>query len=115
MKRIILVLMMIVLTVQAEDKCKIIYDMAHIIMENRQNGIPAIDNPNYISSSSDSFMNSDDLVVGFFDGMKLIAETGSGPQKQLTELANVLNVEPGQAADPAQAGRAVRCQETFRR
>ena len=35
--------MMIVLTVQAEDKCKIIYDMAHIIMENRQNGIPAID------------------------------------------------------------------------
>ena len=33
------------------------------------------------------------------DGMKLIAETGNGPGRQVRELANILNVEPGQ--DPA--------------
>ena len=34
------------------------------------------------------------------DGMKLIAETGSGPEQQMKDLANILNVEPGQEPDP---------------
>ena len=34
------------------------------------------------------------------DGMKLIAETGNGPQQQMSELANILNIEPGQTPDP---------------
>ena len=34
------------------------------------------------------------------DGMKLIAETGCGPDQQVKELANILNVNPGQEPDP---------------
>jgi hypothetical protein len=36
----------------------------------------------------------------FFDGMQLIAATGNGPQREMAELANVLNVEPGQEPEP---------------
>ena len=45
MKRIILVLIMMIVVVQAKDidKCKIVYDMAHVLMENRQEGRSAVD------------------------------------------------------------------------
>ena len=35
-----------------------------------------------------------------YNGMKLVAETGSGPDQQVKELANILNVNPGQEPDP---------------
>lgn len=35
----------------------------------------------------------------FFKGMKLIAETGEGPQQQMSALKNLLNIQPGQVPD----------------
>ena len=40
-------------------------------------------------------------LEAFGSGMELIASTGSGPDTVMSVLANILNVEPGERADPA--------------
>ena len=40
-------------------------------------------------------------LQAFRDGMSTIADTGSGPEGVSRTLANILNVEPGEQADPA--------------
>jgi hypothetical protein len=39
-------------------------------------------------------------ITEFHDAMRSIAETGHGPKAQMNELANVLNVAPGEEPDP---------------